>query len=145
MAQAMTAQDRLDVLALIARYAQCLDGGDIEGYVANFLPEGVIEWANGRAEGREAIREWVGGLMRNGGIGATPAKVRHVAGLPYVDGDGERCTAHTYVLILGLDHGGDIAVSSVGSYADTIVKTPEGWRFETRVMSADLGIFGRAS
>ena len=63
MAAPMSAQDRVDVIALIARYAQCLDGGDVDGYVANFLPAGVIEWATGRAEGRDATREWVGGLF----------------------------------------------------------------------------------
>jgi hypothetical protein len=139
----MTAQDRLDVMALIAHYAHCLDGGDIDGYVANFLPNGAIEWANGRAEGRDAIREWVGGLMRNGGIGATPARVRHFAGIPDIDGDSRRCSARTYVIILSLDRDGAVAVPSVGSYTDTIVKTDEGWRFARRIMAADLGVFGR--
>jgi len=142
MARPLSAQDRVDVMALIARYAHCLDAGDIDGYLANFTPEAVIEWANGRAEGVDAIREWVTSLMR-GGIGATPARVRHVVGLPDIDGAGERCTARTFVIILSVDRDGRPGVASAGSYADAIVKTPGGWRFERRVMAADLGTFGR--
>jgi hypothetical protein len=143
MAGPMTAEDRLGVIELIARYAQCIDSGDLDGYVANFLPEGVIEWANGRAEGHEEIRRWVGGLMTNGGIGATPAQVRHFVGLPYITGDSERCSARTYVVVFGLDASGGVTVPSVGSYSDRIVNVEGRWLFEKRVMTADLGVFGR--
>jgi hypothetical protein len=80
-----------------------------------------------------------------GGIGATPARVRHVAGMPEIEGDSERCSARTYVIILSTRDDGTVVVSSLGSYADTIVKTEAGWLFEKRVMNADLGIFGRTS
>lgn len=135
-------QDRLDVIELIAHYAQCLDGGDIDGYVGNFLPNGVIEWGGGKATGHEEIRAWVGRLMA-GGIGASPARVRHVVGLPSISGDGGRCTAHTYVSIFSLNEAGAIVTASIGSYDDEIVKTPEGWRFAKRAMAADLGVFDR--
>jgi hypothetical protein len=47
--------------------------------------------------------------MRNGGIGATPARVRHFAGIPDIDGDSRRCSARTYVIILSLDRDGAVA------------------------------------
>jgi hypothetical protein len=47
------------------------------------------------------------------------------------------------VIIFSLDNDGAITVPSLGSYTDTIVKTDAGWRFEKRVMRADLGTFGR--
>ncbi|HLF77210.1 MAG TPA: nuclear transport factor 2 family protein [Dehalococcoidia bacterium] len=142
----MTAQDRLDVLELIARYAQCIDGGDLDGYVDNFLPGGVIEWANGVANGREEIRSWVGGLMATGRIGGEPAFTRHFVNLPYIyDGDGQRCSARTYVIIFTLDVSGKVTVPSVGSYTDTCVKTEHGWRFARRIIASDLGSFTRAS
>jgi 3-phenylpropionate/cinnamic acid dioxygenase small subunit len=119
----MTAQDRLDVIELIARYAQCIDAGDLDGYVANFAPDGVIEWQNGRAAGQEEIRRWVGGLMATGRIGGEPAFTRHFVGLPFIhDGDGRRCQARTYVIIFRLDASGKVTVPSVGSYTDTCVK-----------------------
>src|SRR6266545_7630274 len=105
----MTAQDRLDVMELIARYAQCIDGGDLDGYVANFVPDGVIEWQNGRADGHEEIRRWVGGLMATGRIGGEPAFTRHFVGLPFIhSGDGRRCHANTYVIIFRLDAASNV-------------------------------------
>jgi 3-phenylpropionate/cinnamic acid dioxygenase small subunit len=142
----MTAQDRLDVMELIARYAQCIDGGDLDGYVDNFLPDGVIEWQNGVANGRKAIRRWVGGLMATGRIGGEPAFTRHFVNLPYVfDGDGRRCSARSYVIIFRLNTNGGVVVPSVGSYSDTCVKTDAGWRFQKRVIMSDLGSFTRAA
>ncbi|HEY7270935.1 MAG TPA: nuclear transport factor 2 family protein, partial [Dehalococcoidia bacterium] len=87
MPDPMNAEDRVAAIELIASYARCIDSGDLDGYVANFIPGGVIEWAGGRAQGHAQIREWVGGLMARGGIGATPARVRHFVGLPQIAGD----------------------------------------------------------
>ena len=141
MPNPMSALDKLDIQELIARYAQCIDGGDIDGYVANFLPDGVIEWGNGVAQGREEIRRWVGGLMAGGRIGGTPAVTRHFVNLPYITGQSERATARTYVIIFTVTGAGRVWVPSVGSYEDTVVKTPEGWLFEKRVIASDLGSF----
>ena len=38
----MSADDRLDIMDLIARYAYTLDSGDLDGYVNNFAPDGVL-------------------------------------------------------------------------------------------------------
>ena len=138
----MTAEDRLGIMDLISRYVTRIDSGDLDGYVANFAPNGTIEWANGRAEGHDAIRNWVGGLMA-AGIGATPAQVRHFVSLPYITGDSERGTAQTYVIVFGLDASGNVTVPSVGSYTDTVVKVDGKWLFEKRIMLADLGVFGK--
>jgi 3-phenylpropionate/cinnamic acid dioxygenase small subunit len=143
-ADAMTAADKQGVMDLIARYAICIDSGDLDGYVANFVPDGAVEWAGGGAVGHEAIRRWVGGLMASGRIGGEPAQTRHFVGLPYITADSQRCTARTYVIIFSLPHGEQtIAIPSVGSYTDTCVKTEAGWRFEKRVILSDLGAFTR--
>ncbi|HLF77280.1 MAG TPA: nuclear transport factor 2 family protein [Dehalococcoidia bacterium] len=83
MPEPMSAQDRLDVMELIARYAQCIDGGDRDGYAANFVPDAVVEWQNGSVHGRDEIREWVGEMIDSGRVGSTPALVRHFVGLPH--------------------------------------------------------------
>ncbi len=140
----MSAEDKQGVMDLIARYVMCIDSGDLDGYVANFLPDGVIEWVGGQADGQEEIRRWVGGLMATGRIGGEPAQSRHFVGLPYITGDSRRCTARTYVIIFSLPTGEQtIAIPSVGSYTDTCVQTEAGWRFEKRVILSDLGAFTR--
>ncbi len=138
----LPAEDQLAIQQLIAGYAQSLDGGDADAYADKFIPDGVVEWANGRVAGRDEIRKWVKGLMR-GGIGATPAQVRHLVNVPYIKGGGSRVTAHTYVVIFGLNKAGAVNVPSVASYEDTIVKVNGQWLFEKRVMRADMGVFGR--
>ena len=143
MTDGMSPEDRLGVMDLIANYAQCIDGGDLDGYVANFLPDGVIEWENGVANGREQIRRWVGGLMATGRIGGEPAFTRHFVSLPYVTGDSQRANARTYVIIFRLNAEGRVAVPSVGSYTDTCVKVEGRWLFEKRVIRSDLGSFAR--
>src|SRR3954451_4868137 len=59
-AGALTDRDRLDIMDLLARYAQCLELGDLDGYVANFAPDGVLFEQH---YGREAILQFVGGLL----------------------------------------------------------------------------------
>jgi hypothetical protein len=139
----LSAEDQLAIQQLVAGYAQSLDGGNADAYADKFVPNGSVEWANGRIEGREKIREWVKGLMK-GGIGATPAQVRHFVNMPYIKANsGNRATAHTYVVIFGLNKAGNVNVPSVSSYEDTIVKVNGEWLFEKRVMKADMGIFGK--
>jgi uncharacterized protein (TIGR02246 family) len=140
--KALPAEDQLAIQQLIAGYARSLDGGDADAYAGKFVPDGVVEWANGRIAGRDEIRKWVQGLMR-GGIGATPAQVRHFVNVPYLEGGGSRVTAHTYVVIFGLNKAGAVNVPSVASYEDTVVKVNGQWLFEKRVMRADMGVFGR--
>jgi ketosteroid isomerase-like protein len=139
----LTADDRLAIMNLIAHYAQSLDSGDADAYAANFTPDGVAEWANGSARGRDQIKTWVGGLMKAGGIGATPAQIRHFVNMPDISGEGGRATARTYVTIFGLSKTGTVNVPSVASYTDTLVKQDGRWFFAKRVMKADLGVFAK--
>ena len=69
MAYRLTADDRLDIMDLIARYAHTLDTGDLDGYVNNFAPDGVLFEEH---KGRDAIREYVAMLMRQGRAGPLP-------------------------------------------------------------------------
>jgi uncharacterized protein (TIGR02246 family) len=139
----LSAEDQLAIQQLVAGYAQSLDGGDADAYADKFVPDGVVEWANGRMAGREKIRAWVKGLMK-GGIGATPAQVRHFVNMPYIKASSDgRATAHTYVVIFGLNKAGNVNVPSVSSYEDTLVKVNGQWLFQKRILTADLGVFGR--
>ena len=57
-ANRLSADDRLDIMDLIARYAHTLDSGDLDGYVNNFAPDGVLFE---RQKGRQQIRDYVAG------------------------------------------------------------------------------------
>jgi len=140
---ALSAEDRLDVMGVLASYALCLDSGDVEGLLENFHADAVLDHIAGRAVGHAGIRQWAEGLMNGGRVGGTPAQLRHFVGLPYVEGDGERCTAQTYSTILTYDAEKAVTVPLVGSYHDIFTKREGRWRIQARTIKGDLGRAGR--
>ena len=128
-AGALTDRDRLDIMDLLARYAQCLDLGDLDGYVANFAPDGVLFEQH---HGREAIRQFVGGLLERRKT-ATDMRL-HLTGFPVIAGDGLNATAESYIVWIVT---GDSAspVVGAGRQADTLVKIDGRWLFQTRVLT----------
>jgi hypothetical protein len=135
----MSAQDRLEVMELMARYQQCEDAGDAEGYAGCFTPDGVAEWANGKRTGREELREWMEEFVRGGVMGANPARMRHFLSMPHIyEGDGQRCKAGTYLAIFVYAEAGQVTANSLWTYLDDIVKYEGEWLFEKRFMQIDL-------
>ncbi len=144
-ASTMSAEDRLAVIDLIANYAWCVDTGDVEGYVDNFLADGVVEYGSGsRCAGHDEIRSWVAGLVDIKQIGSESG-LRHVLGIPRIEGDGERCSARTYVVIPRLYATGEIGIPLVISYIDDCVKVDGRWRFAKRIIRGDLTAAPRSS
>jgi 3-phenylpropionate/cinnamic acid dioxygenase small subunit len=133
----MTSEDRWDVFDLIARYAEFVDEGDVDGYVNSFTPDGVIEHTAGRCEGHAEIRPWVAELLSVHRIGPH-SRLRHVLGLPIIRGDGEHCTARTYVMIPRREDTGVVTLPLVGTYIDSCVKVNGRWLFAKRIIQMDL-------
>jgi hypothetical protein len=133
----MSIEDRLDVMDLLARYAECVDTADVGGYADLFLPDGVVQHSAGTVQGREAIHAWVAGLAREGRIGPQ-SNLKHFLGLPVIRGDGQRCTARTYVMIPRLMETGEISTRLAGTYKDDIVKQDGRWLFEKREIDLDF-------
>src|SRR5215831_2627634 len=87
---------------LIARYAHTLDTGDLDGYVNNFAPDAVLFEQH---RGRDQIREYVAGLMREGRAGPLPSgdvAHRHFTGAPTIDGSSGHATVHSYLLWINM-------------------------------------------
>lgn len=139
MAEPLSAQDRLDVMEVLARYPFCLDRPDVEGLAQVFAPDAVLEGIGGRYEGIEAIFGWARGLIAGGRVGADPPQLVHFVGLPFIEGDSQRCFSRTYSVILTYDEAKQITVPLVGSYEDELVKGRDGWRIQRRVIRGDLG------
>ena len=129
----LSAEDRLDIMDLIARYASALDGGDLDGYVNNFAPDGILFE---RHHGREQIREYVAMLQREGRAGPLPngdVVYRHFVGSPTINGGDGRATVHSYLLWISL--GTDPPINAAAEYLDECVKLPDGkWYFATRTL-----------
>lgn len=135
----LSAEDRLDIMDLIARYAHTLDAGDLDGYVENFAPDAIL-FEDYR--GRDAIREYVAMLMREGRAGPLPngeVAYRHFVGSPTIDGADGSATVHSYLLWVNM--GTDPPVSSAGEYVDECVKLDDRWYFQSRVLHRLSGRF----
>jgi hypothetical protein len=135
----MTADDRLAIMDLIARYAYTLDSGDLDGYVKNFAPDGVLfEDHRGQAQ----IREYVAMLMRQGRAGPLPGgdvAYRHFVGAPVIDGDASRATVHSYLLWVNM--GSEPPVSAAAEYTDECIKLDGRWKFQSRSLRRLAGRF----
>ncbi len=126
----LSADDRLDIMDLIARYASTLDAGDLDGYVDNFAPDGVLFE---RHQGREQIRDYVAMLMREGRAGPLPngdVAYRHFVGSPTINGGDGRATVHSYLLWINM--GTNPPINAAAEYLDECVKLDDRWYFASR-------------
>jgi hypothetical protein len=135
----LSADDRLDIMDLIARYAHTLDSGDLDGYVSNFAPDGILFEQH---RGREAIRAYVAMLMQQGRAGPLPSgdvARRHFVGAPTIDGQDGHASVHSYLLWVNM--GADPPVSAAAEYFDQCVKLDGRWYFQSRVLHRLAGRF----
>jgi hypothetical protein len=141
--RALTALDYAEIQQLVARYAFAVDKCTNSGYdyADLYTPDGVFGVAdeNGpisrlRFEGRERLAQAAGG-GKGGcrdpktlpGYGASHIVVNHV-----ITATPEGASGQCYLLAIGV--GGDPhRIERQGGYEDVYVRTPQGWRFKSRV------------
>lgn len=135
------ADDRAAIIDLQHRYVVAMDYFDADGYAAVFADNGVLDWAGGVVEGREAIREFMAtgtyDLRRMGFQPATtpdgrewPSTVRHLITNQVVTVDGTTAKAVTYWM--NYANNADrrqIQWLSFGSWEDEFVKIDGEWFF----------------
>jgi hypothetical protein len=134
-AAALTAQDRIDINQLAARYAFALDTRADDGMaLANlFTPDGEFAGIRGSARGREQLAALVSsGIM-------TPDKplvgVSHFGMNHVIEPSSGGAVGKEYVVLVNVAEGGKPGgdFSSIGGhYEDSYVKTAAGWRFKRR-------------
>jgi hypothetical protein len=121
-AKNFTAQDFVDIQQLYAKYNWSLDAGDAEAYASTFTADGSFN----NNVGHDAIVKFADTF--HAGMGA---HVRHwntnLMIMPTPEG------AHGQVYLVLVDFATKPAtIATSASYADDLVKTPQGWRFKTR-------------
>ncbi len=139
----LTALDYLQIQQLVARYAQAIDTCSNNGYdyADLFTADGFFApFQNGeigrKAQGREALARVSGGGP-NGctGAGWIRQGVHHLYVNHIINPTPEGATGTVNMLMIGL--GGDKnKIEHDGYYEDTYEKTPQGWRFKSRVHHA---------
>lgn len=136
----LTADDLIEIRQLMDSYAQildhCIDSGD--DYAALFAEDGTFgvssEWGGGE-------KIWFRGhaeLARIGGSGCGNRRIQgrsyHLNINPLIRATAEGAWSRSTLLTItnDTDDRGDI-VHYEGGYEDTFVRTPDGWRFSSRV------------
>jgi hypothetical protein len=139
----LAAEDILEIYQLMDAYAQILDNciGGGEAYAQLFTEDGRFgvssQWGGGEKiwfSGREALIGVGGGGP--GGCRTPPSQGRsfHLNINPLVTATPEGAKARSTLLTItnDTDSRGDI-VHWEGGYEDSFEKTPDGWRFKTRI------------
>jgi SnoaL-like domain len=128
-----------EVSNLIARYAELIDLGDLDG-VADLLGEAGVGSGDGSAllSGRDAIREMFTSTTRIHPDG-TPG-TKHVTTNLILEIDEETGTARarTYWTVLQAVEGLPLQPILAGRYHDRFARGDTGWRFTERRYLIDL-------
>jgi hypothetical protein len=154
---ALSAQDYVEIQQLVARYPYALDANGDEGksYAGLFTPEGVFRCilpdaagggpegcqtssqptpqARPRAKGRDELAKMVTTEEPHG-----PNYVRHFIFNHAIGPTPRGATGKEYVAVIDIrpgQQGRPHSIYMVGRYDDEYVKTPQGWRFSTRVFT----------
>lgn len=115
----LTAQDYVEIQMLYARYNHVIDAGDVEGYVALYTPDGTFN----NFKGHEGLRTF----MKN----RAPSTRRHWNTNLLITPSPEGAKGAVYLMFLDVG-AKPPTVTGAGKYDDTLVKTPQGWRFKKR-------------
>ena len=149
---ALTTQDYFDIMQLNSRYAyaidNCLDNGN--NYADLFTADGWFSASRtgkvgNKSQGREKLAAAARGNMKSCDEvpwkGITHMLVNHV-----IEPAPGGATGKVYLIAIGLD-GDPHKMEAQGHYEDFYVKTPQGWRFQSRlhVLAAGQDAVSRGS
>ncbi len=122
-----TAQDYIEIQQLYAKYAQTLDLGDAEGWADTFTADGIF----GETVGHDALK-----MFADGFFASFEGAARHWNSQLIVTPTAEGADGGCYLLLVDT-RTQPIGLTVAGIYADKLVKTAAGWRFQERVFTAD--------
>jgi SnoaL-like domain len=124
----LSADDYMEIQQLYATYNNAIDGGDAEGWASTFTPDGVFNTFNGHEALIGFIHAWrdrMGGATR-----------KHWNTNLHISGDSKEATGTVYLMLIDTATK-PISIIATGTYADTLVKTKDGWRFSKRTTKMD--------
>ncbi len=128
----LSAEDRLDIIEIIARYSRCIDEPRWDDLPGLFAPDARVDCGPlGQFAGSEGIGNFVAVLRSVGQM------MRHYTTNVTIEGDSERARAHVYVLALVGPRPGALQITT-GFYEDELVKRDGRWLFSQRRVLLDM-------
>jgi uncharacterized protein (TIGR02246 family) len=132
MERALIAADRLEIMELSAQFDNSLDSEDAQAFAATFTPDGALDGFWGSAEGTEQI------LAAHAFMLSTFSKdKRHVVTNHQIAVNGDQATMYCYLSVFDRL---TLAVTGTSTFRDELVRTPQGWRFARRTLTADPNV-----
>jgi hypothetical protein len=125
----LTPQDYADIQQVYARYYHTIDAGNSEAWADTFTSDGVF---NTTTRGRDA-------LIASNRRGGSNRPLRHWHSNLTIEPTAEGAKGSVYVMQIDITTKPP-SISTYSRYDDTLVKTPQGWRFKVRQRSADTTI-----
>lgn len=124
------AEDRLDIIELMARYAWAYDTGHIDGFLDTFTEDGTMIGFGKLIGGKAEIRPFlVEGLARRGEAGWQHLTDHHV----FRDYTGDTCTVFSFYTMMEADSSGaNGRVRAMGYYTSHCRKEKGEWLFARR-------------
>lgn len=128
------AEDRAAIEDLMARYLFALDWFDADAYAETFAEDGVLDWAMGTIEGREAIRAEAAGMKASmKEVFGDDTQLRHFVTNIAITVDGDRAsTRAAWFEAYGNGVGSDPRMGTFGHYEDELVRIDGAWKFKRR-------------
>ena len=124
----LSAKDRLEILALMARYAHAADGGDGEGFADTFTADALFEGSQRTARGRAELAEVIRSVPPE-------ARSRHWLNSAIIEGGGDEATAKVYLVRIAT--AGAPAPIASGVYHDRLRRVNGEWKFTHRKVHPD--------
>jgi len=133
---ALTALDYAQIEQLYARYDHYIDDGRDEGraFAKLFTPDGVLDTGSpalGAVRGTAALTR----LAKAIGFPPPAVKASHYAVNIMIDPSPEGATGSAYLLMLSSPEPGKSVIGASAIYTDTLVRTPDGWKFKSRTVN----------
>ncbi|RJO75229.1 nuclear transport factor 2 family protein [Nocardia panacis] len=130
--------DKFAITELSNTQMQALDNHDVAAWVSAWLPDGDFIATYGTFSGHEAITAFINGHIAAG----KEDGARHLMTNYVISGDGDTATSTCRVTKLQVD--APPFIIATGVYTDVLVRTEQGWKFRSRRLDIERGVFARA-
>lgn len=130
--------DRDEITALVHRYAELLDAGDVEGLVGLFAR---ATWRSGHTGEIRRTPEEVRAVYERVVLHGGSPRTRHLASnltIDIVDGADDATGRCCYTVLQGLHPGGSIEAILSETCEDRYHRGTDGWHLTDRLFHVDL-------
>jgi len=132
-------RNRDDITALVHRYAELLDGGDVEGVLDHFSRATWRSAATGTVlHSRDELRSVYSALVPTDGRPPHTRHLMHNLVIELADGADDASARCSYTVLEGGDPGTPVRILMVGRYEDAYHRDADGWHLTDREFHLDL-------